>query len=344
VSVAAAQEPTHGFAVITKGLVRDYGNGAGLHGIDLAVPDTGVYALVGPNGAGKTTLLSILTGLRRADSGEVQIAARAGRPVMCPDAPEFEPWLTAAEVVGQSRGLARRGRRAAATRAAPAAPGPADDERDPILRVLGEVGLADTAGRRVGGFSRGMTQRLGLAVALALDPKLIVLDEPTSALDPAGRAELLLLIAGLAHERAVIFSSHILADVQRIADHIGVLDHGRLLFQGPTHVLIDSYIRPAWEIRVRGQVEQLAVGLRREGWVASVQVLSSDALRVEAVSAEAGESSLPGALAVAGVRLVGVSPVDADLEAAFLALTGQRCGDPDGGGRDRHVRSGGAVR
>jgi ABC-2 type transport system ATP-binding protein len=317
------EAPAVDLTVTTRGLVRDYGGGAGLHGIDLAVPRTGVYGLVGPNGAGKTTLLSILAGLRRADAGEVLVNVTAGRIAVCPDTPEFEPWLTATEVVRQSYGLVFPARRGAAQG------GPADPGR--VAAVLAEVGLTDAAKRRVGGFSRGMTQRLGLAVALVLDPELLILDEPTSALDPAGRAELLALIARLADERTVIFSSHILADVERVADYIGVLDHGHLLFQGPTEDLINSQLQPAWEVRVRGSAAELAGLLGQTDWVASVQSISEGVLRVEGVSTGAVEEGLQGILAAAGVRLVSVMPVDADLETAFLALT-------SGGSSDERTR------
>jgi ABC-2 type transport system ATP-binding protein len=310
--VTGVAAPATDLVITTRGLVRDYGGGAGLAGVDLAVPRNAVYGLVGPNGAGKTTLLSILGGLRRADSGEIHIAA-SGRMAVCPDTPAFEPWLTAAEVVRQSRGLAFDPSRGVAD-ARPADP-------DLVANVLAEVGLTEATNRRVGGFSRGMTQRLGLAVALVLDPEVILLDEPTSALDPAGRADILALIERLADERTVIFSSHILADVQRVADHIGVLDRGRLLFQGPTHMLIDAYLKPAWELRVRGPIDELAAQLRQLDWVTSVRTGSDETLRVEAVSTEAGENGLPTAVAAIGLRLVSLIPVDADLETAFLALT-----------------------
>jgi ABC-2 type transport system ATP-binding protein len=312
-------------AVSTTGLVRDYGRGAGLQGVDLRVPRRGVYGLVGPNGAGKTTLLSILAGLRRADAGRVRLEVDPDRIAVCPDAPEFEPWLTAAEAMRQSRGLAARGRggrRAAqATNAAQAAQA-ADTSDEATARVLAEVGLAEAADRRTGGFSRGMAQRLGLAVALALDPELLILDEPTSALDPAGRAEMLAHVARLGRDRTVIFSSHVLADVQRVAGTVGVLDRGRLLFQGPVQDLIDEFLQPAWEIRVRGGADRLCGLLRRCGWVTSVTELDDDSVRVEAADTASGERGLPGVIAEAGVALVALRPLDADLEAAFLALTG----------------------
>jgi ABC-2 type transport system ATP-binding protein len=304
----AAEATAADLAVATYGLVRDYGQGAGLHGVDLAVPRKEVYGLIGPNGAGKTTLLSILSGLRRADSGRVEINLNGGRMAVCPDMPEFEPWLTAREVVRQSRALARVREKA----------GSGDD---PVARVLEQVGLADAAGRRNGGFSRGMKQRLSLATALTLDPDLLILDEPSSALDPAGRAELFQLIAELAESRTVILSSHILDDVQRVAKTVGVLDRGRLLFQGPTQSLIDSYLRPAWNLRVRDNPAPLVEQLRELPWVTAVHHRPDGTVEVEATSAEVGERELPQAIAAAGTGLVSLTPVDATLESAFLALT-----------------------
>ena len=310
-------------AVSTVGLVRDYGRGAGLHGVDLRAPRHGVYGLVGPNGAGKTTLLSILAGLRRADAGEVRLEADPGRIAVCPDTPEFEPWLTAVEAVRQSRGLAahgHRGRKARKPQGGDTAA--AGAEQVPAEQVLAEVGLSEAAGRRTGGFSRGMTQRLGLAVALALDPELLIFDEPTSALDPAGRADMLALVARLGRDRTVIVSSHVLADVQRVAETVGVLDHGRLLFQGPVRDLIDEFLKPAWEIRVRGGADRLCELLRRRSWVTSVTAHDDGTVRIEAADTASGERELPKAIAEAGVALISLAPVDADLEAAFLALTG----------------------
>lgn len=334
-----------GSAIATAGLVRDYGHGAGIHGVDLEVPRSGVYALVGPNGAGKTTLLSIVAGLRRSDAGEIRLSVDPERIAICPDTPEFEPWLTAAEVVRQSRGLAaagRRRRRAAGTASGDrsATPGAADGAdatagRDPVAHALEEVGLTHAADRRTGGFSRGMKQRLGLAVALVLDPQVLILDEPTSALDPSGRADVLSLVSALGRSRTVIFSSHVLADVQRVADTVGVLNRGRLLFQGPVSGLIDQHLRPAWELRLRdGAQERLAGLLRTQEWVTAVTVAPDGALRVEAVSQEAGERGLPKAVAEADAALVGLRPLDADLEAAFLALTGE---GPEKPGSDHEV-------
>jgi len=329
---------TTDLAVTTHGLVRDYGHGAGLHGIDLVVKRNEVYGLIGPNGAGKTTLLSILAGLRRADAGRIELNVPARRVAMCPDTPEFEPWLTAAEVVRQSRGLAAAGggdRSSGGSRTPGgdrSSGGGRSDGADPVGQVLAHVGLADAADRRTGGFSRGMKQRLSLAAALTLNPELLILDEPSGALDPAGRAELFQLIAQLSDTRTVIFSSHILADVQRVASSVGVLDRGQLLFQGPTQTLIDSYLRPAWNVRVRGCADALVRQLRDLAWVSGVKLLADQSVEVEAVSADIGEHELPRALVAAGVGLVSMNPVDASLEAAFLALTAGNAGNGESGG------------
>jgi ABC-2 type transport system ATP-binding protein len=299
------QPPGDGQPIVTtSGLTRDYG-GAGLFGVDLVVPRGAIYGLVGPNGAGKTTLLSLLSGTRRADRGAINLRTGRHRIAVCPDVPEFDGWLTAAEVVDLARSLV-----------APAAGTQA------VAAALVTAGLADSAGRRVGGFSRGMVQRLGLACALVGEPELLILDEPTAALDPAGRAEMLSLVAGMRGRRTVIFSSHILADVQRIADQVGILRDGRLLYQGATKDLIDTYLEPSWLVRVAGDLRPVAAAMTGQPWATRVEPVGADTLRVDAASIEAGERGIPAAIAACGARQVSCEPVAADLESAFLALTG----------------------
>jgi ABC-2 type transport system ATP-binding protein len=290
--------------VTTTGLTRDYG-GTGLFDVDLQVPGGSIYGLVGPNGAGKTTLLSILAGVRRPDRGTVALAISRGRIAVCPDVPEFDSWLTAYEVVDLTRSLVRQ------------AP---DDGA--VTAALATAGLADVAGKRVGGFSRGMVQRLALACALAGDPELLILDEPTSALDPAGRAELLGLVAAMRGRRTVIFSSHILADVQRVADRVGILRGGRLLYQGETRDLIDTYLKPSWLLRIAGDAGPVAAAMAGEPWVTRVEPAGPGVLRVDATSLAAGERGIPAVIAACGARQVSCEPAAADLESAFLALTG----------------------
>jgi ABC-2 type transport system ATP-binding protein len=289
--------------VTTSGLTRDYG-GTGLFDVDLLVPRGSIYGLVGLNGAGKTTLLSLLSGVRRAGSGTVSTSVARSRIAVCPDVPEFDGWLTAYEVVDLARSLVA----------------PAADGQD-VAAALKTAGLADSAGRRVGGFSRGMVQRLGLACALVGDPELLILDEPTSALDPAGRAGVLGLVAAMRGRRTVIFSSHILADVQRIADQVGILRDGRLLYQGATRNLIDTYLKPSWLVRIGGDAAPVAAAMAGEPWATEVEPVGPDTIRIDATTIEAGERGIPVVIAACGARQVSCEPTAADLESAFLALT-----------------------
>jgi ABC-type Na+ transport system ATPase subunit NatA len=157
--------------------------------------------LVGPNGAGKTTLLAILAGLRRPSGGSPPRCTPLGRGVL-PDTPQFDASLTGREVVALAAHLA-------------GVPGTGVD------RVLDDAGLAEAATRRVGGYSRSMLQRLGIAATLLGEPEVLLLDEPASALDPAGRREVLDLIAHLRGQATVVLSSHILADVREVCDTVG---------------------------------------------------------------------------------------------------------------------------
>jgi ABC-2 type transport system ATP-binding protein len=291
-------------AVTTSGLTRDY-HGAGLFDVDLVVPRGSIYGLVGMNGAGKTTLLSLLSGLRRPDRGVIRMSIGRHKVAVCPDVSDFDDWLTAYEAVDLSRSLVTPGK-----------------DRSAVETALTAAGLAGSAGRRVGGFSRGMVQRLGLACALVGDPELLILDEPTSALDPPGRAEMLAQVAAMSGRRTVIFSSHILADVQRIADQVGILRDGRLLYQGSTRELIDTYLTPSWQVRISGETAPVIAAAACQPWVSAVEQTEPGTLRVEATSIEAGERGIPAVIAACGARLVSFEPADADLEAAFLALTG----------------------
>jgi ABC-2 type transport system ATP-binding protein len=293
-------------AIATAGLCKEYPGGAGLHGVDLEVPVGAVYGLIGPNGAGKTTLLCLLAGLRRADAGAIRFGVPPERVAVCPDVPEFEPWLTASEVLDLAATLT-------------GAPVDAGETQ----RLLAETGLTAVKDRRIGGFSRGMTQRLALAVTLVSDPAVIILDEPSSALDPIGRYEVLDLVTHLGRDRTVLLSSHILADVQRVCDTVGVLIDGRLRYQGPIGRLLAEHVQPAWNVRVRGDAGALAERLNGYDWVRHASAERDGQLRVEVASFDAGEQHLVAALAFHGARVIALEPAADDLEDAFLRLAGE---------------------
>jgi ABC-2 type transport system ATP-binding protein len=297
--------PAGGAVVTARGLSKRYGPVTALEGVELSVPRGSVFGLVGPNGAGKTTLLSILAGLRRPTAGSVDLAVPRSRMAVMPDTPSFEPWLTAREVVVLARNLAGL------------TPAP-----DVVEGILATTGLGDAADRRAGGFSRGMLQRLGLAAALAPEPALLVLDEPAAALDPAGRRDVLDLVAGLRGTATVVFSSHILGDVQQVCDTIGILRHGRLLFQGTTRELLVGRAAAAYSVRLRPPAGPVAAALEAEDWVTAVERPTEDRLRVTVSSIDAAEAGLARVLAESGARVVAIAPVEADLEHVFLELTG----------------------
>jgi ABC-2 type transport system ATP-binding protein len=290
--------------VTTHGLRKEYGSTVALRDVDLRVPDGSVYGLVGPNGAGKTTLLGILAGLRKATAGTVEISAEWGRVAVLPDTPQFDPWLTGREVVDLARTLTDR-----------TVPETRVDE------VLEQAGLADASRRTVGGYSRGMLQRLGVASTVVGRPTLLMLDEPSSALDPAGRREVLDLVSRLRGEATVIFSSHILSDVQEVCDTVGILRTGELLFQGPIDQLLVGSAMPTYRLRVRPPAGGVIEALRSAPWVMSAEAVSRDEVRVSVESVEAAEQHLVETLAGAGTRIVSFGPEAATLEQVFLELT-----------------------
>ncbi|HEX9122177.1 MAG TPA: ABC transporter ATP-binding protein [Actinomycetota bacterium] len=290
--------------VRTEGLRKVYGSTVALDAVSLEVAEGSVYGLVGPNGAGKSTLLGILAGLRRASSGAVEIATPRRRVAVMPDTPRFDPWITAREVVDLARALT-----------APEVPLAAVEE------ALAEAGLADVAARRVGGFSRGMLQRLGIAATIVSGPDLLMLDEPCSALDPLGRHEVLELVSRLGRRATVLFSSHILADVQRVCDTVGVLREGNLLYQGPLDRLLEDHVKPAYLVRLRSAPEPVIRSLRAESWVVGVTEEGRDEIKVEVSQVAAAETGLVSTLAAVGARVVSVEPVAADLESVFLEIT-----------------------
>ncbi len=288
----------------TTGLSKRYGGHVALDAVDLAVPEGAVYGLVGPNGAGKTTLLAILAGLRRPTAGTVHCARPRRRVALLPDTPQFDPWLTGREVVALARHLV--------------APDVPASRVDAVLR---DTGLADAADRRVGGYSRGMLQRLGLAATVIGEPELLLLDEPASALDPAGRREVLDLIAQLRVRATTLLSSHILADVQEVCDTVGILRAGRLLYQGTLDALLVGQAVPAYRVHLREPVEPAVQRLRGEAWVTGVDVDTAQSLRVGVRSLAEAELMLPRVLAACDARVISLAPQAADLEDVFLELT-----------------------
>jgi ABC-2 type transport system ATP-binding protein len=286
----------------TNALSKRYGSTLAVDDVNLTISEGAVFGLVGSNGAGKTTLLGLLAGLKRPTAGSIHIAADHRRIAVLSDTPRFDGWLTGREVVALAQNL-----------------GSSSDNR--IEQVLSDAGLDDAAGRAVGGYSRGMLQRLGLACAVVGDPSVLLLDEPASALDPLGRREVLDLVARLRGSATVMFSSHILADVQQVCDTVGILDKGRLRFQGPIEDLLVGSAVPRYVVQLRPPIDSVVEELASHDWIAGVEVSGATELTVTLRNLADAETRLVRALADADARVVSLGPEAVSLERAFLEAT-----------------------
>ena len=307
-------------AIVIEGLTKRYPGGVlALDGLSMAVPAGSVFGLLGPNGAGKTTCLRLLAGLTRPTGGHAAVsgtvvaadalAVRRGLGYLEQD-PRAYAWMTGREqlsMLGRLHGLG------------------GDLLATAVDDALARVDLAGAADRRTGTYSGGMRQRLGIAGVLVHRPPVIVMDEPASALDPEGRRDVLELIASLRGHATVLFSTHVLADVERICDRVGILDHGRLVVEGPLADLLDRYALPVYRIEAEpGQpeaLEALAARLRAVDWVTGAAV--DHGLLTVAVGdpARAARELLP-AITAEGVSVVSVARARPTLEDVFLRLTG----------------------
>jgi ABC-2 type transport system ATP-binding protein len=304
-------------SVQVEALKKQYGAVHALDGLDLQVAPGTIYGFLGPNGAGKTTTLRILTGLARPTSGKAQVAGvdvlkdgnRLSRHIgHLPEEPAFYTWMTPREFLDY---LARLY-------------GLSSKERVSRIReLLALVRMEEVSKRRIAGFSRGMRQRLGVAAALIHHPEVLFLDEPASALDPAGRKEVLDLIESLRGQCTVVMSTHILADVERVCDVVGIIARGRMLVQSPREQLLEQYAIPAFEVE-GDDPAALALwvqDLRRLPWVTSVAPRNG-AFRITVRDVQSAKHALLSLAVNSGLTLNRYEEVRPSLEDVFLQLVG----------------------
>ncbi len=303
-------------ALESRSLTKHYGDVRALDGVDLAVPEGSIFGFLGPNGAGKTTTLRILTGLARPTSGSASIlghdvlasSARSRSLIgYLPDVPGFYKWMTAEEFLRFSGGLFGLESRVVAERTAA------------LLDMAGLTGVRT----RIGGYSRGMKQRLGVAQALINAPRLLMLDEPTSALDPIGRRDVLDMIASLRGRTTVFFSTHILADVERVCDTVAVLDRGRVVAQAPIGDLKDRYSTHRLIVETDGPANVLAEALRGLDWVTELDVTNAFGLSVAVSDIDAAQHALPAIIAERGLGLRRFEGGEVTLEDVFVDFVGR---------------------
>jgi ABC-2 type transport system ATP-binding protein len=301
--------------VRAENTTKRYGEVLGLNGFT-AEFGPGITALIGPNGSGKSTFFRLLTGQLRADSGQLAVLGRdpwatradSGTVGYCPEHPAVYAWMTPFEFVTYLLRLDGFPRPVAEARAAEA---------------LTAVGLAEVAGRRLRGFSKGMRQRVKIAQALAHDPPLLLLDEPLNGLDPLGRVHLLDLFERLAAAgHHLIVSSHVLYEVERLTEEIVMISNGRVLALGNVHRLRDALDAHPHSIQIRTKVpRQLAERLAAWENVTSLEIVEPEGLTVRTRAPDAFYRDLPGLVLDAGIDIAEMSSPDDNLEAVFRFLS-----------------------
>lgn len=224
-----------------RALEKTFGQTKAVKGISFALREGRCATLLGPNGAGKSTTLRMLAGLLTPTSGEIVFTAGLNGDLRkdigyLPQYPAFYPWMSGKEFLVYAGRLSHMQRKEATHRA---------DE------LLERVGLKDARNRKIGGYSGGMKQRLGLAQAMMHRPRLIILDEPVSALDPIGRREVLDMMKALKEETTMLFSTHVLPDAEEITDDLLIMNEGQIAVSGELREVMDEHRQPV--IRLRGE-------------------------------------------------------------------------------------------
>lgn len=286
-------------------LTKRYGSTVAVDSLTFTVEPGLITGFLGPNGAGKSTTMRLVLGLDRPDAGTARVRGRPYRALRYPlfevgallEARSTHPGRTAVNHLrwlAQTHGIGRAR----------------------VDQVLAQAGLSAVAGQRVGGFSLGMSQRLGVAAALLGDPPVLMLDEPMNGLDPEGMAWIRRLLRDLAADgRTVLVSSHLMSEMQQLADHLIVIGRGRLVADTTVAKLVAT---AGGRVRVRTpQSGRLAELLRDKGAEVEPDLDGHDALVVAGLAAaEIGELA-----AARGISTHELSPLEASLEATFLELT-----------------------
>lgn len=256
-------------------LKKSYGKFEVLKEISFEIKKGTVYGFLGQNGAGKSTTMNIITGLIDYNGGEIYIDGKDFKSHRfelikkigyLTENPVFYNYMNAYEYLsflGEVSGYRH------------------DKIKYRIDELLEIVKLKDAARRKVGGYSRGMKQRLGVAIALFNHPEILFLDEPTSALDPGGRIEMMDLIEGLKEQNITVFlSSHILNDVERVCDEVSILHEGKIILSDKLEKLKNKYIQPIYDIEFDKKCSRISDALTKLDWVQNVQMEGSKKLSV----------------------------------------------------------------
>ena len=300
-----------------ENLSRSFGQLKVIDHLNMTVKENSVFGFIGKNGAGKTTTMKMILGFLKADSGKLFVcgeqvkygSTQTNRYIgYLPDVPEFYDYMTPKEYLtlcGSISGLSR------------------EKIRYKIDELLPIVGL-DGVNRHIKGFSRGMKQRLGIAQALFNEPKLLICDEPTSALDPVGRKEVLDILQSVKDKTTILFSTHILSDVERICDDVGILNNGKLAFEGKINDIKDTYRHDSLCVELQ-DANRILFFCDKLQQLPEVKQISrqDDMLQITVTNAEAVGRSIVKILADESLSLAKFEIVEPNLEQVFMEVIGK---------------------
>jgi ABC-2 type transport system ATP-binding protein len=317
-------------AIRTEGLSKHYGAVKALDNLNLEVPENVVFGFLGPNGAGKTTTVKLLTGFARPTAGRAWVAGQAvgddrlafqSRIGLLPDVPAFYDWMSGREFLHMVGELHRL---------------PHPEIKKRAEELLDTVELGQAGGRRIGGYSRGMRQRLGIAQALVNRPSVLFMDEPTSALDPMGRREVLTLITRLRESATVFMSTHILSDVERVCDMVGIVDRGTLITVSSVEDLRQRFTGSVFEMEFMEDPGRFRDSLKELPWLTGPEIVlhgGASVLRVKAVDVDRARKELPRLIGQSGLTLTRYELVLPSIEDIFVDILTKGGGLAPGEGR-----------
>lgn len=293
---------------------KKFGDRQVIDDLSFQVPEHSVFGFIGKNGAGKTTTMKMILGFLQQDKGDIFVCgdkvsfgnAKTNRNIgYLPDVPEFYSYMTPKEYLkmcGEITGLKKEVISSKST------------------ELLEMVGL-DGVNRRIKGFSRGMKQRLGIAQALLNEPKLLICDEPTSALDPVGRKEILDILSLAREKTTIVFSTHILSDVERICENIGILDQGKLVLEGRVEEIRERYRKDIIRIELDRQYpgERAAESLKKLSGVAEVH-RDNHVLEIQIQNGKDIRKDILTWILNEGIPIVRYEIMEPSLESVFLEV------------------------
>ena len=292
----------------TKGLSFHFGSQQVVKSLSLQVPEGSIYGFLGPNGAGKTTTIKMLLNLLQTDQGSIHIFGKELTSNRIEILSQIGSLIEQPAIYGHLSGKENLANRALLLQVP-------ESRVDEMLTL---VHLKDAANKKASKYSLGMKQRLGIALALLSDPKLLILDEPTNGLDPNGIIEIRELLIRLVsqYKKTVFVSSHLLAEVERMATHVGIIDRGELLFQGSIKDL-EASSQPQVQIEVNNTVD-VANFLKKQGF--TVSDISEDQLLIPFTS-KMQMAELNTLLVNNNYKVFSIHKTHKDLEKLFLDIT-----------------------